>query len=74
MGRYGEDWSTYLNPAANKKFCCVTELIARMHIETKQAYRGSPRENDYRIFHDHLSTMWGKGAIEYVKTLAFMKV
>ena len=40
-----------------------------MYTETRGAYRGTSMEKGYRIFHDHLSSMWEGGAIEYMKTL-----
>ena len=68
-GIYGDMWRQEVEKAVNKKICCVKELIDHMHRETKDAYGGTPMESRYKIFHDHLSSMWEEGAIAYMQTL-----
>jgi len=55
--------------AVDAKFCCVKELIDHIWTVSSEFYTGTDREATWMTYHDHLSTMWEKGAIEYMKEI-----
>ena len=67
VGRYGDKWREEVEKTVNKKLCCVKELIDHIDVTSKEGYRGTLYENSFRIFHDHLSTMWESKAVQYMK-------
>lgn len=69
-GRYGADNARReAQKVVNKKFCCATELIDHIHRCAEAAFKGTPYEKTYRVYHDHLSAMWESGAIAYMKEI-----
>jgi len=69
--RYGDSWEYQLEREINKKVCVVTKLIDHIIFESKLVYQGTPRENDFLIYHDHLKIFWEKSAIQYLKDREF---
>jgi hypothetical protein len=64
--RWPTDWRTYLKAKLNKTIVCVTDLIDHVVAESTRAYAGTPRANDFSIFHDGLSAWWEAGAQEHM--------
>ena len=52
-----------------KTIMCVTELMDHVVAESTKAYAGTPRANDFRIFHDGLSAWWEALAQEHMASL-----
>lgn len=67
--RYGADYMKQVEINVNKTYCCVKELIDHIWKTANDAYAGTSMQDCFMIYHDHLSTMWEKGAIEYMKDL-----
>jgi hypothetical protein len=60
--RWPADWRTYLKAKLKKMIVCVTNLMDHVVAESIKTYAGTPRANDFRIFHGGLSAWWEAGA------------
>ena len=67
--RYPDTWEEVVKNAVDKSFCCVKELIDHIWSESNALYAGTDMADKFMVYHDHLSTMWEKGAKSYMKAI-----
>jgi hypothetical protein len=67
--RWPTDWRTYLKAKLNKTIVCVTELMDHVVAESIKAYAGTPRADDFSIFHGGLPAWWEALAQEHMASL-----
>ncbi len=65
--RWPQTWKQELKKKLDQKYCCVTEMIDWLVEEAREAFKDTPREHDFSIYGDGLSSFWEKGAQEYFK-------
>jgi hypothetical protein len=74
--RYGDDWREEIKKVSRSgltRIVCVTELIEHIHTHTKNAYKGTPFEDDYYFAHDALSQMCDEDAVAWMKKKDYYK-
>lgn len=66
--RYGDQWETVIdNTAHMRKYVCITTVWEAVMASTIKAFRGTPHESDFLIYHDALSLLKAKSTIEWLK-------
>jgi hypothetical protein len=71
-GRYGaEDYLEELEKEVSKKYVSAAKLIDHMIAETTKVYAGTDMEDEFMIYHDHLTILWTKEGREYIEGLGF---
>jgi hypothetical protein len=72
-GGYKQRWPTdlcaHLKVKVSKMIISVTDLMGQVVAESTKAYAGTPRANEFRIFHGGLSAWWEAGAQEHMASL-----
>jgi hypothetical protein len=48
-------------------YICITKLIKHIMSKSNKVYHGTQEENQFLIFHDHLSTFYEKEAQKYLE-------
>jgi hypothetical protein len=77
LGRYppakfGDDrWKDEVEKAISNTKCNIKHMIDHIITESKKVYEGTPEENTFFIYHDHLVLMWEKEAINYMKDIGW---
>ena len=56
-----------------KKYVCVTELVKRIHHETRDAFVGTHHEEDWFFYHDALSLMTANETVAWMKYKGYYK-
>ena len=75
LAKYGsEDWEKKCKESVfMKKYMCVTELVERIHDETRDAFVGTNHEEDWFFYHDALSLMTAKTTVAWMKRKGYYK-
>ena len=69
---FGDDrWKDEVLKAISNTKCSVKDMIDHIISESKKVYEGTPQEHTFFIYHDHLSIMWEKTAIKYMKDIGW---
>ena len=64
ISRFGNDWVKKC--PGLKSFVSINDLIDHMFVEAKKLMNGYVHEADFFVYHDALSLMTGRGAVEYM--------
>ena len=72
QSHYGSNWETKIS--ALRGFISINSLIDHMFREAKEIMRGTVHHDDYVVYHDALSLMTGRGAVEYMQKKLLGKV
>ena len=74
--RYGDDWREEMKKVSRSgltRIVCVTDLIKHIDTHTKNAFKGTPFEDDYYWAHDALSQMCDDDAVAWMKQEGYYK-
>ena len=71
--RYGDEWEAALDKKCQSslKTVPITVLIDHIIEESKKVYAGTEAEDRFLIYHDGLSQLWEKGAVDYLKKIGW---
>ena len=62
--RYPDNHEEHLLRDMNLKFCSAKEIIDHMLAEVKRIYQD---DEEAKVYHDHLSILWDKSGVNYMK-------
>jgi len=70
--KFGDDrWKLEVEKAISGTKSNVKDLIDHINAESKRIYEGTAEVDTFLIYHDHLSIMWEKEAISYMKSIGW---